>query len=142
MSTKMSLEERESFLAEPRVGVLAIDDPGRAPLAAPVWYAYEPGGAIRLVTGRQSRKGRLMAAAGRASLCVQDETLPYRYVSVEGPVTFSEPDRERDSRPIARRYLGEEGGDRYLEGEMDTFDNVLVTLTPERWLTVDYGKVS
>ena len=87
MSLTMSKGEREAFLADLHVGLLSVADDGRGPLAVPIWYAYEPGGELRFVTGRDSRKGRLLARAGRVSLCVQTEALPYKYVSVEGPVT-------------------------------------------------------
>jgi hypothetical protein len=56
-------------------------------------------------------------------------------------VAIEKSDVERDLRPIARRYLGPEGGDAYLaetQGEHD--DNVLVRMRPERWLAVDYSK--
>ena len=67
-------------------------------------------------TGRSSRKGQLLSRAGRFSLCAQMEALPYKYVSVEGPIVSTQPaDHERDLRPIARRYLGAEEGDRYIE---------------------------
>ena len=36
----------------------------------------------------ESLKARALRAAGRASLCVQRETFPYAYVTVEGPVAF------------------------------------------------------
>ena len=144
MSTAMTKAEREEFLAGVHIAVIAVDDPGRAPLTMPVWYAYEPGGDIRFSTGANSRKSALLRDAGRLSLCVQTETAPYKYVSVEGPITFDTPDVERDSRAIARRYLGERGGDAYLAATSGTTEmagtNVLVRLKPERWLTVDYGK--
>jgi len=48
---------------------------------------------------------------------------------------------ERDRRPLARRYLGTEVGDQYIEETLSEHaDNVLVRLRPERWLTVDYAK--
>jgi hypothetical protein len=82
--------------------------------------------------------------AGRFSVCVQTETPPYKYVSVEGPVVAIEPaDLERDRRPLAHRYLGVQRGDRYIEntrGEPSHAGNVLVRMLPERWLTVDYAK--
>src|SRR5262249_59149649 len=83
--------EGEAFLAETRVGMLAVAEPGRGPLTVPVWYHYEPGGLVRVVTGEASLKGRLLRQAGRMSLCAQTETAPYRYVSVEGPVTLPTP---------------------------------------------------
>ena len=110
----MTREEREAFLADVHVAVVAITEAGRAPLAVPVWYAYEPGGEIRFVTGPNSRKGRLLKEVGRASLCVQTETAPYKYVSVEGPASLGPVDYEGDVRQIAYRYLGREFGDVYL----------------------------
>jgi hypothetical protein len=65
---------------------------------------------------------------------------------VEGPVTAIEPvDVERDLRPMARRYLGASGGDRYIErtgGAATRADTVVIRMRPERWLSVDYGKRS
>ncbi len=142
MSLAMTKAEREAFLAETRPGILSVAQPGRGPLAVPIWYAYQPGGVVRLVTGGGSRKAKLIRAAGRASLCVQTELAPYRYVTVEGPTTIGEPDFERDVRAMARRYLGPEMGDLYLEmTAAEREGSVLVTLVPERWLSVDYGKM-
>lgn len=138
----MTRDEREAFLADVHVGVLCVAEPGRGPLAAPIWYAYEPGGELRVITERGSRKGRLLEGAGRMSLVAQTESPPYKYVSVEGPVVAIEPaDRERDARPMAHRYLGPELGDRYIaETSDDREDQVLVRMRPERWLSVDYSK--
>jgi nitroimidazol reductase NimA-like FMN-containing flavoprotein (pyridoxamine 5'-phosphate oxidase superfamily) len=89
----MTKQERERFLAEIHVGIIGIPEDGRGPLAVPVWYAYTPAGELRVVTGRTSRKGRLLQRAGRFSLCAQTETPPYRYVSVEGPIIAIEAER-------------------------------------------------
>jgi nitroimidazol reductase NimA-like FMN-containing flavoprotein (pyridoxamine 5'-phosphate oxidase superfamily) len=138
----MTKAEREAFLAGVHVGVLSIPEPGHGPLTVPIWYAYEPGGELRVVTGRDSRKGRLLAAATRVSLCAQTEAPPYQYVSVEGPVVHvGAVDRARDVRPIAHRYLGPELGEQYLAGtEAGAGEEILVRIRPERWLTVDYRK--
>ena len=39
----MSRDEREAFLADLHVGILAIDEPGRGPMAMPIWYIYKDG---------------------------------------------------------------------------------------------------
>ncbi len=144
MSLAMSRTEREAFLAGLHVGVVSLPDPGRGPLAVPIWYAYEPGGDVVLVTDRESRKGRLLSEGTRVSLCVQTESLPYKYVSVEGAVVGVEPaDVERDTRPLAHRYLGPELGDRYIEAtasDRASGGSIRVRIRPERWLTVDYAK--
>jgi len=112
----MTKEEREAFLADVHVAVISVAEDGHGPLVVPIWYSYQPGGEIRIITGRTSRKGKLLERAGRFSLCVQTETLPYKYVSVEGPIVAVEAaDLERDRRPLARRYLGNEVGDSYIE---------------------------
>ena len=144
MNTRMSREEREAFLAEVHVGVLCLEEPGRGPLAAPVWYGYAPGGELWFVTERGSRKGRLLERARRASLCAQTEAPPYKYVSVEGPIVGVEKsDVERHERVLAHRYLGREGGDAYIAhtgGADARADSILVRVRPERWLSVDYAK--
>ena len=138
----MTAAEREGFLAEAHVGVLSVTDPGHAPLTVPVWYSYEPGGLVSVVTGRSSRKATRLDAEQRFSLCAQTETAPYRYVSVEGPVVQVEPTVDpEERRAMAYRYLGPELGDLYLAAtEADAPDNLVVRMRPERWLTVDYGK--
>jgi hypothetical protein len=52
MSLAMTRQEREAFLADVHVGIISIPEPGQ--LTVPVWYSYEPGGELRLVTGRTS----------------------------------------------------------------------------------------
>jgi nitroimidazol reductase NimA-like FMN-containing flavoprotein (pyridoxamine 5'-phosphate oxidase superfamily) len=142
--TDMTIDEREAFLADLHVGILSIPEPGRGPLTVPIWYGYEPGGDLWVLTDRGSRKGRLLAMGARVSLCAQTEAPPYKYVSIEGPVLAIEPaDRERDTRPMAHRYLGRELGDRYVEAtaaDRDAGESVRVRIRPERWLTVDYAK--
>jgi nitroimidazol reductase NimA-like FMN-containing flavoprotein (pyridoxamine 5'-phosphate oxidase superfamily) len=144
MSLAMSVAEREQFLAGLHVGVLSValgDGPeGRAPLTVPVWYDYQVGGQVSVITARSSRKGLAIRAAGRMSLCAQDEQPPYRYVSVEGPVVISELD-PAERLAMARRYLGGEGGDQYVASNPDPAgENMMFRMRPEHWLSVDYGK--
>jgi nitroimidazol reductase NimA-like FMN-containing flavoprotein (pyridoxamine 5'-phosphate oxidase superfamily) len=144
MSFAMTTAEREAFLRDVHVAIIAIADEGRGPLTVPIWYSYEATGELQIITDRDSRKGQLIARQRRFSLCVQTETPPYRYVSVEGPVTAMEPvDVETHLRPLARRYLGEQGGDRYVAttgGQASRSETVVIRMRPEHWLSVDYGK--
>ena len=143
-TTSMTRAEREAFLAGVHVGVLALAEVGRPPLTLPIWYDYRPGGELRLITGRDSRKGRLLTPGTRLSLCAQSEVPPYKYVTVEGVVErLGDADVERDVRPLARRYLGQEGGDGYVawvESSHPDQDDVLVSVRIERWMTMDFSK--
>ena len=141
MSLAMTKDEREAFLADLHVGIISIREDGRGPLTVPIWYSYQPGGEIGIITARASRKGKLLERARRFSLCAQTETPPYKYVSVEGPIVAVEAaDLERHRRPLARRYLGVELGDRYIERTRGDVGSALFRMRPERWFTVDYAK--
>jgi PPOX class probable F420-dependent enzyme len=136
----MSREERQEFLAAVHVGVLSVTSlDRRGPLAVPVWYEYRPGGTVNVITGSGSRKAAAIRAAGRFSLCAQHEQPPYRYVTVEGPVTI-EPAGRDEMRQIARRYLGADGGDAYASANPAS-GQILLRMTPEHWLSADYGQV-
>jgi PPOX class probable F420-dependent enzyme len=138
MSLTMSRAEREDFLAGLHVGVLSVASPdGRGPLAAPVWYTYRLGGTVNVSTGRGTRKAVAIEAAGRVSLCAQDERPPYKYVTVEGPVVMEDAtDAER--LELACRYLGTEGGAAYMSANPGG-SQVMIRLTPEHWLSRAYS---
>jgi nitroimidazol reductase NimA-like FMN-containing flavoprotein (pyridoxamine 5'-phosphate oxidase superfamily) len=143
MWVRMSAAEREEFLAGVRVGVLsaAAGQPGRT-LAVPVWYSYQPGGLLTVLTGRRSRKAATIRAAGRFSLCVQDSRPPYRYVSVEGPVLAEEELEPAERLAMARRYLGAAGGQRYVADNPDPErKNVAFRMRPEHWLSQDQSNL-
>jgi PPOX class probable F420-dependent enzyme len=135
----MTREEREQFLVGVHVGVLSVASvDGGGPLAVPVWYAYQPGGTVNVITGGGTRKATAIRASGRFSLCAQDERPPYRYVTVEGPVTIEEVGQD-ERLELARRYLGLEGGDAYVAAN-PVGGQVVFRMTPEHWSAVDFSK--
>lgn len=142
MWVSMSAGEREEFLAGVHVGVLAVamGTEGRT-LTVPVWYSYRPGGLLTVITGRRSRKGAAIGAAGRFGLCVQHAIPPYRYVSVDGPVVATDEPDPAERLALARRYLGTAGGDRYIAANPDPgHENAAFRMRPEHWLSQDQGK--
>jgi hypothetical protein len=142
MWVAMNAAERDEFLADVHVGVLsaAIGTAGQT-LAVPVWYSYQPGGLLTVLTGRRSRKAAAIRAAGRFGLCVQDVSPPYRYVSVEGPVVREEELDPAERLAMARRYLGAAGGNQYVADNPDPGrENVAFRMRPEHWLSQDQGK--
>lgn len=142
----MTEQEREQFLAEPRIAVLSVArGAGRPPHATPVWYAYEPGGNVTFFTGtqgRRSRKAELVSEAGVVSLTVQREEFPYGYVTVEGTVVGEErPPSEERALAVAGRYLPEEQARGFVGAELEspTGEFVLFAVRPDRWLTFDFS---
>jgi nitroimidazol reductase NimA-like FMN-containing flavoprotein (pyridoxamine 5'-phosphate oxidase superfamily) len=134
----MSREEREAFLADVHVGVLSVENPGQGPHALPIWYQYLDG-VVLIRVDKDSVKARLVRAAGRASLTVQSEVAPYKYVSVEGPAVVDT--RALDDLAMAVRYLGPEIGKWYAENNAAGDAGAVIVLTPERWRTYDFAKL-
>ena len=136
---KLSSAEREQYLAELHVGVIAVERPDRAPLSVPIWYWYQPGGEVWIWTEAGSVKDNLIRSAGRFAITVQDEKPPYKYVTAEGDVTSIVPAVDADVREIAVRYLGEAEGGQFTDQNL-TPTSVVIRMRPQRWLSTDYSK--
>ena len=89
---------------------------------------------------RRDGRGGAAARRGQGLALLPSESLPYAYVTVEGPVVFGEITEGEERLQLAACYLGEEMGRGNVETTADV-DNVLVTLTPQRWRTTDYAKI-
>jgi nitroimidazol reductase NimA-like FMN-containing flavoprotein (pyridoxamine 5'-phosphate oxidase superfamily) len=136
----MTREEREAFLAGPYVGMLAVARDGRAPLAVPLWYDYQPGGEVLIWMGRDTLKHKAIISAGRFSLLVQQETPPYKYVTAEGPATVDDQPPTRDQAlRIVRRYQHEEDAVAYVNSVLGPAA-ILVRMRPQKWLSSDFSK--
>ncbi|WP_327717713.1 pyridoxamine 5'-phosphate oxidase family protein [Streptomyces sp. NBC_00490] len=141
--TALTRLEREQFLAEPHVAALSVDaGEGRAPLSVPIWYQYEPGGDIWIITGLGSRKQRLIEAAGRFSLMVDTVEPKLKYVSVEGPVLETTPATIELLREMSARYLPPEKVEAYVDFAWKNHgEQVIIRLRPERWVSSDIGSL-
>src|SRR5437868_3559927 len=138
MDLSMTPAERLRFLTDaPRVGVLSIAAEGRGPVSSPVWFTVETDQSIGFSVGVTSRKAALLRVAGRATLRVQSDDAPYRYVSIEGPVTELGPSDDESRRGRAVRYLGAEFGEIYFASTRDD-PEVTFVLRPQRWASIDY----
>ena len=137
----MSAPDRESFLEQPHVAVFAIARAdGQPPLAGPVWYDYQRGSDVVISIAAASQKATLLTASPVASMCVQTTNLPYRFVTVSGPVTLG-PTDSSIRRRIAARYLPSELLDGYLEGVEDDAQMLTGRLTIRSWYSNDFGKL-
>ena len=123
-------EDREEFLKQGNIAVLASVDSRGRPHAAPVWYLYDDGVFV-ISTGRGSQKHRNLEANPEVTLVVDRRTLPYFAVMAHGRVEIGPPLADDDRLRLAVRYLGEEFGRAYVahtSGE----DSVSVRLRPRK----------
>lgn len=132
--------DKEAFLSGLHVCMLAVPQPGKGPLLAPIWYNYEPGGQATFIIGPDSRKARLLSKGTRVSLCAQNEAPPYAYVSIEGPVVAIAPCTQEALKNMAVRYLGEQDGERYANSMPGIETALLVSVRPDIWLGVDFSR--
>lgn len=140
---KMTVAEREAFLAESRIGVISIVNPNpeRPPLSVPIWYLYDSAVGVSIMTEPRSAKGRALHAAKAFTLVVQDTESPRKYVSVEGPVVEERHgEKERDLRALANRYMSAKDADAYVASYKDGPFGHMYVMEPRIWLTNDIGK--
>jgi hypothetical protein len=142
VDSRLSVRERELFLAEPHIAALSVSaGQDRGPVTIPIWYQYEPGGEAWVLTSAESRKVPLIEAAGRFTLMVERVVPTVRYVSVEGPVTRVIPGTDELLLEITERYLPPEKVPAYLDfAEKELGEQIAIYMRPERWLTSDLGE--
>jgi len=135
----MNEKEIESLLAAPEVGMLAIADEQGRPEATPIWFEHDDG-VVRLLVHRESHKARSIRVNPQVALTVDTRTPPYKGVLLRGTASLSGPDPQLRRR-LARRYLGQEVGRRYIEStaSLDEED-ALVTIKISSRTSWDYSK--
>ena len=109
----------------------------------PVWYRVDDDGDVLIVTPAESRKARLCEVGTRVSLTAQDEDMPPKYVSIEGPVVAIDDGTIEQATIMAARYLGDEIGAAYVDMTRNAPDapaEVLLRIRPERWFSGDFAK--
>ncbi|HEV8574501.1 MAG TPA: TIGR03618 family F420-dependent PPOX class oxidoreductase [Dehalococcoidia bacterium] len=125
-------DERDAFLQESHVAVLAtVDRRGRAH-AAPIWYLYDDGVFI-MSTGRGSQKHRNIEGNPEVTLVIDQRTLPYYALMARGAVEIGPPLSSEDRLRIVRRYLNEEQTTRYME-RMSGQDSISLRLKPRKMI--------
>ena len=146
MSTPMTEQQREAFLAEPRIATICVArQDGRPPLATPTMYAYEPGGDVTFFTGTQGRRARksdLIEAARVLTISVQHAEMPYRYVTAECElVHVDRPPTPELMLAVLRRYLPWDAAQGMVAAELGSAETsvILYTVRPTRWFSADFG---
>ena len=109
----MDRVEARAFLAHgARTAKLATASLRGNPHVAPLWFIVD-GDDIVFITTATSVKGRNLHANPRAAVAVEDDTVPYAFVTVRGPVTLQDdaPDRLDTATRIAARYVPDQAAE-------------------------------
>ena len=114
---KMTEDQWRAFVSEgTRTGKLATVRDDGSPHVAPVWFLLD-GDEFVFNTGKDTVKGRSLARDGRVSLCVDDDTPPFAFVSLSGQAELTEDPAELRhwAGRIGARYMGEDRADEFGE---------------------------
>ncbi len=127
----MKLQESvRAFLNEPRFAVLGTVNADGSPQQTVMWFELR-GDHIMMNTLRGRKKDRNLLRDGRASICVEDGQ---RYVTIDGRVNIVDDPAvgQEDIAALARRYEGDEEGNRMSRDVFGSQDRVSLLLSIDR----------
>ncbi len=127
--------DRDEFLKQPNIAILATVGRGDRAHAAPIWYLYDDGLFI-MSTGRGSQKHRNVERHPEVTLVVDRRSLPYYAVMAQGRAEIGPRLDDEDRLRMAVRYLGEELGRAYI-AQVSGEDSVTIRLRPRRFIEFD-----
>ena len=110
--TSLSVEDVRTLLDGPSAAVLTTTRKDGTAQTSPVWFRWT-GRAFEVVIAQGDAKLRHLARDPRCALVIFETVAPFRGVEVRGEATLTLGDVAEIRRSIARRYLGNDDGDRY-----------------------------
>ncbi len=111
----MTPDERVAFLSTgTRTAKVSVARANGAPHVAPVWFVLD-GDDVIFTTGSQTVKAKAIARDGRIALCVDDESPPFSFVTIEGIAELSTDldDMLMWATRLGARYMGAENADAF-----------------------------
>ena len=118
---EMSKEEIQTFLMSGTLTgkISTVRKDGR-PHVVPIWFILENDDyniKVVFTTGQDSLKAKHMLRDPRVSFCVDDQTPPFSFISIEGIAEINkEPDLSellKWATKIAGRYMGQDNAEAY-----------------------------
>jgi PPOX class probable F420-dependent enzyme len=115
VTVDMSDEERRAFLsAGTRTAKLAVTRLSGAPHVVPIWFVLD-GDDVIFTTGVDTVKGKAISRDNRVALCVDDDSPPFSFVTIEGVARIG---RDLDeillwATRLGARYMGAERAEEF-----------------------------
>jgi PPOX class probable F420-dependent enzyme len=115
VTVDMSDEERRAFLsAGTRTAKLAVTRRSGAPHVVPIWFVLD-GDDVIFTTGVDTVKGKAISRDNRVALCVDDDSPPFSFVTIEGVARIG---RDLDeilvwATRLGARYMGAERAEEF-----------------------------
>ena len=138
---QMSDTQVESFFQTPRFAVFGTNPADGPPQLTTVWFLYEAG-VVYVGIERRSVKYRNLTRDPRVALCIDGEHPDGRTVVMYGVaeiLELGEPELDRIAWRLTRRYHETDEEARRYEESVSDMDSVLIKVTPQRTVGMDYG---
>jgi len=137
---QMTKSEIKKFLMKDTfTGKLATVNKNGSPHVVPIWFVVEVNsrnrntvGDIYFTTGRDSVKAKNIQRDSRVTICVDDQTPPYSFVSICGNaklIFYRQKEVLKWATKIAERYMGKKNAKAYGERNSGE-EEVLVRIRP------------
>lgn len=124
--------ERDAFLAQPHVAILATIGPNQYPHAVPVWYLYQEG-EFTITMQRGSQKHLNLQRCPNVALVVDRRERPYYAVTAVGTAELGASPTHEWFLRLATRYLGAEDGATYTASH-NLASSVTIRLRPSKYI--------
>tara|TARA_Y100000310_G_scaffold17227_1_gene17116 strand:- start:3577 stop:4050 length:474 start_codon:yes stop_codon:yes gene_type:complete len=138
---QMSQIQVESFFQTPRFAVFGTNSADGPPQLTTVWFLYESG-AVYVGIEKRSVKHRNLTRDPRMALCIDGDHPDGRTVVVYGVAEVIEsgaPKFDQINWRLVRRYHDSDDEARQYQESMRDVDSVLIKITPNRIVGLDYG---
>jgi PPOX class probable F420-dependent enzyme len=141
--TEMSKKEIKKFLMQGTLtGKLATVKKDKSPHVVPIWFVLDDGksrsrarvGDIVFTTYDTSLKAKNIQRDNRVSICVDDQTPPFSFVTVYGTAeikNYKQNELLKWATKIAERYMGKDNAEAFGRRN-STEGEVLVRVKPTR----------
>ena len=131
--SKLTPEQMDRFLREPRVSMLASVRPDNSPHVTPVWHHYD-GDKLMVLAEPTSVKVRNLRRNPKISLLVATVSAPHMYVLASGTATLSDEWDPELLWTLSIDYKGEDEGRRYAEKTFREVEFSLISFTPSKMI--------
>jgi PPOX class probable F420-dependent enzyme len=114
MENMSESEWREFLSTGTRTGKIGVVRADGSPHVTPIWFVLD-GPDLVFTTYSEGVKGKALRREPRASLCVDDDTPPYSFVTIMGEATISEDPGElrKWATILGGRYMGEDRAEEF-----------------------------
>ena len=128
---RLSQEEREDFLGEPRIGHLVTLRPDGTPHAAPVWFLWDDGKAWVMADGG-AIKVRNIKQNPAVALSIATPDRPLSYVVLEGQAKVTSENLDQVVERMCVLYDGPDRGAEFAKELIGEDRMVLLEITIDR----------